>query len=192
MLLIGIISSTVCISKKTTQFIFKKTMATYDFPGPLYEGRFATDEYGDICLEGHDKWVFAYLFTTNGCNFEICRSFIAEPETHLKVVASRVERVENTKDVATFLFPIVTPLEAIIQDVDCCLLTNKELKAIRLDRKNDILYYNSDVDQLSAEGTMSQYVEAYIGDKYSMDAANVQCCQSGYKCKITPKLTYHI
>jgi hypothetical protein len=168
-------------------------MATYDFPGPSYKGRFKTDEYGDICLEGHDKWVFAYLFTTNGCNFEICRSFIAEPETHLKVVVSRIDRVENIKDVATFLFPINTPLEAIIQDVDCSLLTDKELKAIRLDTKNDILYYNNpDVDQLAAEGTMSQYVEAYIGDKFSMDVANVRRTKRGYQCGITRKFVYHI
>lgn len=159
-------------------------METIEYFTGSYKGRFSTNADGDICLGGYDKWAYAYVFSANGCNFKICRAFAADPETHLKVFASRPGNINN---VATFTFPIRTPLEAIIQDVDCSLLTNKELEHISVDLDTDMLYYNNpDADQSAAEGTMAQYVEAYIGGVYSMGTINVRRNETGgYECKMT-------
>lgn len=159
----------------------------YDFTGP-YKGRFSANADGDICLNGHavdgyDKWAYAYVFSANDCNFKICRAFAADPETHLKVFASRPGDIRNC---ATFTFPISTPLEAIIQNVDCSLLDNKEFEQISVDLDTNMLYYNNpDADQLAAEGVMSQFVDAYIGGSYSMGTINVRRNETGYECKMT-------
>jgi hypothetical protein len=162
-------------------------MVGYNFTGP-FKGRFSANADGDIWLkghavDGHNKWAYAYVFSTKGIFFKICRAFASNPETHLKVFATRAGDIRN---VATFTFPISTPLEAIIQDVDCSLLSNKEFGQISVDLDTDMLYYNNpDAGQSAAEGTMAQYVETYIGGVYSMGTINVRRNETGYECKMT-------
>lgn len=162
-------------------------MEEYDFSGP-YKGYFLANNDGDICLKyhtvnGYNKWAYAYILLINNCKLKICRAFAANPETHLKVFASRLGDINNC---ATFTLPISTPLEVLIQDVDRALLSNKEFGQISVDLDTNMLYYNNpDASQSTAEVVMTKYVETYIGGIYSMGTINVHRNETGYECKMT-------